>query len=101
MSTICRIFDSFRHTNLVDEDGNVLPFTRKPALPQTQLTVFEQAECVRLPREFRDLLMYANGMSLFGLELMPTDQQTRFAEYGIISFQLSLYLTPAAKSGIC
>ena len=86
MTTISRILDSFRNTNLEDEDGEALEFSPEPALSQAELAVHEQAKGVRFPGEFRDLLMYANGMSLFGLELMPTDQQTHFGEHGIVSF---------------
>jgi hypothetical protein len=86
MATIYHILDSFRNMHLEDEDGEALEFSLEPALSEAELVVHEQATGMRFPLEFRDLLMYANGMNLFGLELMSTDQQTYFSEQGIMSF---------------
>lgn len=86
MSSISHILDSFRNLRLEDEDGETLEFSLDPALSEVGLIAHEKVIGVRLPGQFRDLLMYANGMRLFGLDLMSTDQQSYFREHGIISF---------------
>ena len=86
MSSISHILDSFRNLRLEDEDGEALAFSLDPALSEAGLIAHEKVIGVRLPGQFRDLLMYANGMRLFGLDLMSTDQQSYFREHRIISF---------------
>jgi len=86
MAAIEQVLGSFRSMHLEDEDGEALEFVPDSPLGQAELAAYEQAIGARLPEEFRELLLYANGMNLFGLELMPIDQQSYFGEYGIISF---------------
>ena len=86
MSEIAKVLDDFRGLALEDEDGEPLEVLLESPLAEEDLDRYEQSIGVELPHEFRDLLLITNGMCLFGLAIMPVDQQTYFRDQGIIAF---------------
>ena len=86
MNRIGQILDCFKALEVDDEDGTPLRISLESPLAKEELAKHEESVGAELPDQFRQLLLQTNGMKLFGLAIMPIDQQVLFHHEGIIAF---------------
>ncbi len=86
MSHIIEILDSAMNLELEDEDGNRLKLEASVPASERDLNDREGRLGVKIPLELRDLLMFANGLSLFGQVIMSLQEQDYFSNQGLLSF---------------
>jgi len=86
MSQISRFLNALRDNSFEDEDGSSLHLKLRQGLSISELERYEKRLRIALPNEFKELLVYSDGMSFFGQTIMASEEQTLFAPQGILSF---------------
>lgn len=86
MGPVLELLDRHSIKVLKDEDGQQLVMSKPPGLSPEQIADFELRRGIRLPSDLRDLLVYSNGLDLFGVQIQPLDEMELFEENLLLTF---------------
>ena len=71
---------------LIDEDGEKSTIELREGLSSEEISKFELDKNIELPIDLKDLLLFSNGLNLFGLTIFPLEEMEYFSLTKIISF---------------
>lgn len=86
MSRIVELLQSYAHVVLLDEDGEELKISLSKGTNWETIKKFENKENINLPTELKELLMFSNGLVLFGQQILSLDEMEYFTSDNIVSF---------------
>jgi hypothetical protein len=86
MSFILNFLDTYKNKTILDEDENKLSLILNKGATIKQLSDFEKKYNIELPEDFKNLLLYSNGLNLFGVEIRALDEIEYIDDAGILIF---------------
>jgi hypothetical protein len=86
MSEIVKFLETLSGTLLPDEDGDMLSIKKAKGVPILEIQKFEGLHNLLLPETLKDLLLYSNGIKIYGIEIFPLEQMEFFEENMLLSF---------------
>lgn len=86
MTSIVEMLEQAQAIVLDDEDGQPLRLIFEQPCSSEAIDALERSISIRLPLELKQLLEYSNGMSLFGLRIMPLNELSFFPSSHMIAF---------------
>lgn len=86
MKGIVEIIESFRGLDLQGEDDEALELETGQPASEEELESRESTWGLRIPTELRELLLYTNGVELFGNEILAANALDGFPKQGLIVF---------------
>ena len=86
MGRIVELLKRFAHVVLHDEDGEELKVSLSKGADLVSIEEFENKEDVKLSTELKGLLMYSDGLVLFGQQILSLSEMEYFASDNIVSF---------------
>ncbi len=86
LKTCLDIIEKYKNLTLFDEDENELSIVLNKCASLSQLEEFEDRNNIKLPEDFRDLLLYTNGLNLFGVEIRNIFELEYIKDAGICIF---------------
>lgn len=86
MSQVIEILNSSQELELENEDGDALELEASTPLSEQDVKDHERRLGVEIPGQLRDLLMFSNGLLLFGQPIMSIQEQQYYPVQGLLSF---------------
>ncbi len=86
MQQLVEIIKVYSNKTYLDEDGNCLNIILSVGVSIDKLNEFEQTHDIVLPSELKELLLFSNGVNLFGIELLTFEAMQFFPEEKILFF---------------
>lgn len=86
MSRLIELLQKFKYEALLDEDGEELRISLSKGVTLKAINDFESKEGIELPTELKELLIFSDGLVLFGQQILSLDEIEYFANEKIISF---------------
>jgi hypothetical protein len=86
MHALIRILRANRNETLLDEDGDNLVVELREGVAIEEILKFERSHGIELPEDLKELLLFSNGVHLFGLDIFSLDEVAYFPNSGILSF---------------
>jgi hypothetical protein len=86
MSKISELLQKYVKVSFLDEDGNALHLKLLKGASLSEILKFEAKNKINLPYELRDLLLFSNGLDLFGQHLLPLEKLEYFSSGNVLMF---------------
>lgn len=86
MSQVIQILKSSQELGLKNEDGDILELEVSTPLSEQDVKDRESRLGFEIPEQLRDLMMFSNGLLLFGLQIMSIEEQQYYPVQGLLSF---------------
>ena len=86
MEEIGSILDSYANQAFEDEDGASITIKRNIGASADEQDAFMEREKIVLPKELKELLMYSNGMDLFGISLLSLEEMIYYGNEKLLVF---------------
>ena len=74
------------NSNLEDEDGNLIELSLNKGATVEDIREREATWNIELPFELKELLLFSNGIDLFGISIMPLKIMEYFKEEQLLTF---------------
>lgn len=71
---------------LQDEDGNGLKVITNKGLSSEEIDLYEAKNGIKLPRDFREVFEFSNGLHFFGEEILAIQEQQIISNESLLSF---------------
>ena len=86
MHQILKIINEYLNTSFLDEDGNILNIELRKGTDFAKIDQIEMRYGMHIPFELRELLLFSNGISIFGIQILPIEAMEFFSYEKKISF---------------
>jgi hypothetical protein len=86
MQQVIEIIKAYSGKTFLDEDENSLNIKLNEALPFIRIEEFEVLHNIQFPPELKDLLLFSNGINLFGVEILSIESMEFFSVERKIAF---------------
>ena len=86
MSELVKIIETYRIETFFDEDENRLIIELREGVTIESITKFEVDNDIKLPEDLKELLLFSNGIDLFGIHIHPLEEMEYFPHSGILTF---------------
>jgi SMI1 / KNR4 family (SUKH-1) len=86
MNKIKDILEAYSSKSLIDEDGNKLSIETMPPISIEKLREFEKIYRVSLPEEILELLLFSNGIKIFGVKIYSLEEMDFFEDQMLLAF---------------
>lgn len=78
MKQIIEIIMAYSGKTYLDEDGNILSVTLYEGVPLTKINELGERYGIHIAPELKELLLFSNGISLFGIEILSIESMEFF-----------------------
>jgi hypothetical protein len=86
MSALVKIIETYRRETFFDEDGNILIVEFGEGATMESIKKFEVDNDIKLPEDLKELLLYSNGIGLFGIQIHALEEMEYFPRSCILTF---------------
>lgn len=86
MSQLVKIIETNCREIFFDEDENRLIVELREGVDIESIKKFEKKNDIKLPEDLKELLLFSNGIELFGLRIVPLEEMEYFPYSGILTF---------------
>lgn len=86
MKQIVEIIKAYSDKSYFDEDGNSLNIILSKGVSLIKIDELEKLHGLNIPSELKELLLFSNGINLFGIEILAVEAIEFFPAEKIISF---------------
>ena len=86
MNKIVEILETYSSKVLLDEDGNQLTIEKSEAITVGDLQRFELYHGIILPPDLRKLLMFSNGINVFGVRVQALNEMKFYDSQMLLTF---------------
>ena len=87
MSELVNFIESYCNKTFLDEDGDSLTIELKKGVALEDIRKFEIDNSIDIPEGLKELLLFSNGINLFGLQVVSLEEMEFFPNTEILSFQ--------------
>nr|WP_319998168.1 SMI1/KNR4 family protein [uncultured Draconibacterium sp.] len=86
MNKLVELLQLFTNKVLLDEDENELKISLSKGASLNAINAFESKNSVTLPVDLKELLMFSDGLDLFGQKILSLSEIEFFVSENILSF---------------
>lgn len=86
MQRVIELIKNNTSKTYLDEDGNPLSISLNKGISLTRIESFEKLHNMKLPSELKELLLFTNGINLFGVEILSLETMEFFPEENKLLF---------------
>lgn len=86
MNELVKIIETYRRETFFDEDENSLIIELQEGVIIESITKFEKDNDIKLPADLKELLLFSNGVDLFGIHIHSLEEMEYFPHSGILTF---------------
>ena len=80
------MIETYRRETFLDEDENSLIVELREGAAIESITKFEVDNHLKLPEDLKELLLFSNGIDLFGIQIHSLDEMEYFPRSEILTF---------------
>jgi hypothetical protein len=84
MKDIIEILANYINTTFEDEEGLPTKIETSEGAPMHRIRDFEKRKKIALPRDLMRLLMFSNGINIFGISILPLNEMDY--DQGLLTF---------------
>jgi hypothetical protein len=86
MNDLIQIIKEYSNKVLLDEDGERLSIEIVEGAHSRELQEFEDSYRITLPKELKELLLFSNGIKIFGIQIYSLSECQLFENNMLLSF---------------
>jgi hypothetical protein len=86
MRKLVEIIETYRYETFFDEDENSLIVELREGVTIESIIKFEVNNNIKLPEDLKELLLFSNGIDLFGVHVHSLEEMEYFPSSGILTF---------------
>ena len=86
MSELVNFIESYCNETFLDEDGDSLIIELKKGVALEDIRKFEIDNGIDIPEGLKELLLFSNGINLFGLQVVSLEEMEFFPNTEMLSF---------------
>lgn len=86
MGKLIKMIKSHCSKIILNEDGDNLTIELADAVVIEDISKFEIVNDIEVPEDLKELLLFSNGVNLFGLQILSLEEMEFFPNTGILSF---------------
>ena len=80
------ILEKYSGKSLLDEDGNQISIEKSQEISNNDLQKFEMFHNMTLPTDLRELLLFSNGIKIFGVEIQALEEMEFYEDHRFLTF---------------
>jgi hypothetical protein len=86
MRELVKIIENYRRESFFDEDENSLIVELRDGATIESIAKFELDNNIKLPDDLKELLLFSNGIDLFGIHINSLEEMEYFSRSSILTF---------------
>ena len=86
MNELKKVLKSYCNKTLLDEDGDNLIIELNEGVDKEVIVRFEADNGIELPKDLKELLLFSNGLNLYGLQIFSIAEMEFFPNAKMLSF---------------